>query len=282
MVSLCYAAVVSNSGWNSLGNRNRWDDYVRHLPDLVNTADLLLSLCCSAPRASLVAFGKSTERRASRKLETPLRYEKAIRPTDIMSVLVGRRKLLLKHDPVRHKERTVRYRTNEFGMRVRVVDLGDAVVPVEFWIQEIVVLDRGTGEILESSALQYSLACSDQGYRTAFYRITPVSVACIVAVGRAMPFPEAIQQARSIAKEVPGVDFSLSSFVREVPAPLSLAHDDSLCQFLEWDPVLGMVNSAIENSNSILESLLDHGADEPMPEVAVGFPSESPGNELPV
>ena len=66
-----------------------------------------------------------------------------------------------------------------------------------------------------------------------------------------------------------------------------MAHDDSLCQFLEWDPVLGLVNTAIENSNSILESLLDHGADEPMLKVAVGLGSredvcddQSDGDEI--
>jgi hypothetical protein len=243
-----------------LGNGFTERKYKEFLPDLYKVATLLEILSSNATRVQLrSADAKPTEllglrineARRRRKRDNREYMPAVVSPQRAMSVLLGRKRMLLLHS---------RATIDNKGPKVIVVPDGQSQkeylrsssVPINFFIQPVPFhIDYVTGEIHDDIALKYIQECDNRGFLAQLYRLSERELGAIVMLGNDYDHGTALEIAKNLASVSPFVRAKWCSLLDRVHSPLSL--NDS-CEPCAW------YGHRLEDSAKILQSLIDFAA----------------------
>ena len=235
----------------TVGSRNRMTDYEAHAPDIVALAIQLEILASNASRVELHSDDAAPVESMAIKIHGARRFAQSLTTARMMSVMLGRKRMLLSHTFASYTDTGVE-RANVDGITARKAYSRTLALPISFFLQPLpFFLDSATGEIHDDIALRYIQEVKNKGFLGQLYRLTETNLCAIVMLGSDYEHGAALQIAKNLASFSTSVTADRSSLVEPVHCPLSLNAECELCAWYE---------EPLEDSSSILQRLIDFTA----------------------
>lgn len=244
-----------------LGNRNRLKDFDILTPDILTLARQIEVIASNASRMELHSDDAAPVEASGITTHGGRRFAETITTTRMMSVMLGRKRLLLSHTFASYTD-TVIKRTNVDGISARRAYSRTLALPVNFFLQPLPsYIDSETGEVSDDVAIGYIESCKNMGFMAELYRLTDKELCAIVILGGDYEHRAALQIAKNLASIHKGINTEWSSLIRAVHCPLTLNAEAKLCTW--YDKPLG-------DSPHILQSLIDFVSPSPSAESIFG------------
>ena len=235
----------------TVGSRNRMTDYEAHAPDIVAIARQVEVLASNASRVELHSDDAAPVDSMAIKIHGARRFAETLTTARMMSVMLGRKRMLLSHAFASYTDTGVE-RTNVDGITARKAYSRTLALPVNFFLQPLPFhIDSDTGEIDDDIALGYIEACKNMGFLAELYRLSDDELCAIVMLGSDYEHSAALQMAKNLASVSTSVRADWCSLTSAVHCPLSLNAEAKLCSWY---------GKRLEDSSSILQSLIDYVA----------------------
>ena len=232
----------------TVGSRNRMTDYEAHAPDIVAIARQIEVLASNASRVELHSDDAAPVESMAIKIHGARRFAETLTTARMMSVMLGRKRMLLSHAFASYTDTGVE-RTNVDGITARKAYSRTLALPVNYVLQPLPFhIDSDTGEVFEDIALGYIETCKNMGFLAELYRISDYELCAIVMLGSDYEHGAALQIAKNLASFSTSVRADRCSLVEPVHSPLSLNAECELCAWYE---------KRLEDSSLILQSLID-------------------------
>jgi hypothetical protein len=235
----------------TVGSRNRMTDYEAHAPDIVALANQVEVLASNASRVELHSDDAAPVESMAIKIHGARRFAQSLTTARMMSVMLGRKRMLLSHTFASYTDTGVE-RANVDGITARKAYSRTLALPISFFLQPLpFFFDSATGEIHDDIALRYIQEVKNKGFLGQLYRLSETNLCAVVMLGSEYEHGAAVQIAKILASFSPGVRVGWSSLVEPVHCPLSL---NAECELCAW------YGQPLEDSSSILQSLIDYVA----------------------
>ena len=235
----------------TVGSRNRMTDFEAHAPDIVALAKQIEILASNASRVELHSDDAAPVESMAIMIHGARMYAEFLTTPRIMSVMLGRKRMLLSHSFASYTDTGVE-RVHSDGISARKAYSRMLARPVNYFLQPLPFhIDSDTGEVFDDIALGYIEACKNKGFLAELYRLSDDELCAIVMLGTDYEHSVALQIAKNLASSCTGVRTEWSSLTSAVHCPLSLNAEAKLCSWYD---------KQLEDSSSILQSLIDFAA----------------------
>jgi hypothetical protein len=231
-----------------VGSRNRMTDYEAHAPDIVAIARQVEVLASNASRVELHSDDAAPVESMAIKIHGARRFAETLTTARMMSVMLGRKRMLLSHAFASYTDTGVE-RTNVDGITARKAYSRTLDLPVCYFLQPLPFhINSDTGEVFDDIALRYIQECKNMGFLGQLYRLSETNLCAIIMLGSDYEHGAALQIAKNLASVCPGVRTDWCSLTSAVHCPLSLNAEAKLCSWY---------GKRLEDSSFILQSLID-------------------------
>jgi hypothetical protein len=213
--------------WKKVDGKSRLtDNLTNQLSDCGDIADALWSLCLYSSRLTMrsarsihpVVFVNQKRHNQSRNW----RYINKHSSKELFKALLGWSTALISHERFYQYSNAKKNNPN-YQLLTNKVD---------WYVQEISIVNDATGEIDEDLPENFSLHCNQNRIKTALYKLDEYRIGCIVVIPT-RSHKEAVKKAQELAAPFTSIKHGDSSLYREYPLPLTLNRNGYLCSFVD-------------------------------------------------
>ena len=280
--SYSFADTFCPESVQSLGDRNRWSSYEKHVPELIPLARKLTDLYYRGD-STITSINQSLKKRTLNtrftRQDRP-KYSKNINSRDAVKELIGRVELHVNHrdyiyDSYSFDETTIANPKDNYHSFTPLHS------STSYFIQVFSYINPHTGEIDDNVALSYLENAKAAGYIAYLYRCSKTELGCIVNVAERLTYKNICKISATLAAKIPEVNPNLNSLFIPVRMLLSPIFPSSYCSpYKTQDSIETILNQllivAAEGTDEIDVEDTEHDKEQKSyPKYPVGFVVDS-------